>query len=410
MVVATPRRLAPARWSRFASRHVHCPPTDAPDQFLDWLVSFGRREPGHVLYPTSDEAAWLFATNRAELARHFAMYQPSADVLVQLLDKRQLLGVCAQVGVATPQTFAPRDDTQRGVERELTVAVDDASFPMRFPLLVKPTTQVLLNVHLKGSVVPDRASLVARYRAFQGAARHHAMLLAQLPTAGNPILQAYYPEAAEGIYSIAGFVDGNGEITALAARKVLQLPRRLGTGLCFEAVPPSPALIEGLSALCRRVRYFGVFEAEFIEASGRSMMIDFNPRFYGQMAFEIDRGLPLPMIAYEAALGRFDELARARAALETMRSSPSAVSTDRGAAYTHRAMFELVIRGQRLFRRMTRSDAQRWIAWRRAHRSRLTDAVLDDSDWIPALVDFARTVGEYLRHPRAFVRSVLLDR
>ena len=32
-------------------------------------------------------------------------------------------------------------------------------------------------------------------------------------------------------------------------------------------------------------------------------MVDFNPRYYGQMAFEIARGLNLPKLAYLDATG-----------------------------------------------------------------------------------------------------------
>src|SRR3954467_2948811 len=71
VTLAETSRLVPAVWSRFAARRVSSPdPEDAP-KFIDWLLDFGAREPGHVLYPTSDDIAWLYAVHREQLAKHF---------------------------------------------------------------------------------------------------------------------------------------------------------------------------------------------------------------------------------------------------------------------------------------------------------------------------------------------------
>ena len=45
---------------------------------------------------------------------------------------------------------------------------------------------------------------------------------------------------------------------------------------------------------------------EFIIAGRKRMLIDFNGRFYGQMALDIVRGMDLPALAYAAAIGATD--------------------------------------------------------------------------------------------------------
>src|SRR5882672_9837994 len=65
--------LVPAVWSRFAARRVRSPSPEDPPSFLQWLMDFGAREPGHVLHPTSDDVAWLYARHRDELAKHFIL-------------------------------------------------------------------------------------------------------------------------------------------------------------------------------------------------------------------------------------------------------------------------------------------------------------------------------------------------
>ena len=51
-------------------------------------------------------------------------------------------------------------------------------------------------------------------------------------------------------------------------------------------------LAAAVARLCRGLGYFGAFEVEFLREGERRMVIDFNPRFYGQMAFDVKRGLP----------------------------------------------------------------------------------------------------------------------
>lgn len=391
VTIADSRKLGPSKWSRYVTRRVPCPGIDDGDRFIEWLLAFGRREPRHVLYPTSDDVAWLYALHHDALAEHFDMFQPGAEPMYRLLNKRALFDACHAVGVQAPVSYFP------DAERDLDAIAAAAAFP----LLLKPATQVMLRPPGKGVTVHDAGSLRDAYRAFRSKHTVPPDLATRFPGADRPMLQAFHPEAARGIHSVSGFIDRSGtRIVAVAARKILQRPRKLGIGLCFEEAPARPELVAGLAALCREVGYHGVFEAEFIEADGRHLLIDFNPRFYSQMAFECGRGLHLPRMAYEAALGRDDVFAAA-----STREWPV-----RGHVYTHRLLLELITRGQRLTGRMTRGETAGWRRWRRTHRGRLHDAVQDRGDIMPAVVDFAAIVVGYSRHPRSFVRAMLLDR
>jgi hypothetical protein len=46
--------------------------------------------------------------------------------------------------------------------------------------------------------------------------------------------------------------------------------------------------------LCERIGYYGAFELEFVVTQGRMLLIDFNGRFYNQLAF----GMDLPKLVY----------------------------------------------------------------------------------------------------------------
>jgi len=369
VTIAESRLLAPARWSRYVKQRLRCPPADQPEAFIEWLLAFGRKQPGHVLYASSDDMAWLFARHQDRLRESFALDVPSPEAMERLLDKEKLYDHCRRVGIAVHETWLPASP-----------AALDALVPsLSFPLLIKPRTQVFLRGHAKGDRIDRAEDLAAHYAAFE-AQNAYAPSFPFASEEGHPLLQAYLTEAAEGIYSLAGFIAEGGEHAVFrASNKVLQRPRRLGIGLCFEAAAVDPALSASVVRLCQEVGYHGVFEVEFIKtASGRHLLIDFNPRFYSQMAFEIARAQQA--MAHESPI------------------------------YCHRALLALLVTSQVVSGRMSRSEARAWRSWYRDRGSEARiDAVADRGDRLPALVDLALHGWITARHPRAFMRSVVLD-
>jgi predicted ATP-grasp superfamily ATP-dependent carboligase len=393
VTIAESHMLAPARWSRYVTRRMQCPDVGDTERFVAWLLDIGRREPGYVLYPTSDDLAWLFARHRDELAPYFKLFQPGVGTIYALLNKQRLAKACSEAGLDTPQTFFPANDDD----------LAQIAAKARYPVLIKPQTQILFTNHVKGVQVHNSHELIARYQQFIAANAFGQALLSADPQVVRPMVQAYHPQAAEHIYSISGFVDDQGRLVAVrAARKVLQRPRKLGIGLCFEEADVEPQLCKRLENLCRRVGYYGVFEAEFVRADGQALLIDFNPRFYSQMAFEVARGMPLPLLVYYAACGDEQALQTAIAAAQRWFVAQQHI-------YCHRFTLALLLRAQRLSGRLSTEEAQQWRRWYVAHREHATDAVADRSDPLPALVDIALHLQSYARHPRAFVRHMVLD-
>jgi hypothetical protein len=183
------------------------------------------------------------------------------------------------------------------------------------------------------------------------------------------------------------------------AHKVLQRPRRAGVGLCFEEADVASELGERTVRLCERIGYYGAFELEFIFCRGRPLLIDFNGRFYNQLAFDIARGLDLPSLVYAGATGEPDKVARLVSAVPTRDET-------RGLVFCNRFGLSVTVAAQRTFGTMSAGEAKRWQEWRKAHDGRVVDAVRDAGDPLPALIDVARHLSHSVRHPRAFVREM----
>ena len=391
--VASDRLLAASAWSRHAAQTVRCPPIAESERFLEWLTDFGRRHPGTVLYPTSDETAFLYALHADELRPYFRMYQPELDAILHVLDKRRLYATATSVGLDVPETWFPDDEEAvAGLAREL---------PM--PLLVKPRTQVLSNSHTKGVIVRAKSDLAPRYREFIEKTRYARVLSDRMPDAANPMIQRYLPDASTRIHVMASFMDRTAaHFSARSGTKILQRPRRLGIGLCFEDAPVDPRVADGVRRLARAAGHFGVFQLEFVREGDRYLLIDYNPRFYNQLAFDVARGLPIPQLVYAAALGDDAEVERLVANAERPRDRAPLVFCNTFGMTT-------MLGAQRCAGVVSAAEVRDWSRWRRAHNGTAIEAAFAPGDALPGFVDAAFQLYEYARHPRAFVRKVVLD-
>jgi predicted ATP-grasp superfamily ATP-dependent carboligase len=386
--------LAPASYSRLVSRRLRCPPVAEAERLLAWLLDLGARHPGAVLYPTSDDYAWFQTLHESALARHYKLYAPPCSVIEALLDKRGLHELCARVGIATPRSYYPDDDRD--------VARFAAEVPL--PLLVKPRTQVSSLYGSKGRVVFRRDDVSRAYDEFMRENSYAQAVMDRMPHATRPFLQEYHPEGASSSYLVSGFVDRTGELfVARAADKIMQRPRTLGITLCAEAAPLDAALAEKIRALCALAGYFGVFQIEFLRVRGEFLLIDMNPRYYHYMAFDVARGMPLPLFAQLAACG--DEASLAR---EVNRAR--ACAGNGAGAFTYGLQFGELLVLQQLAGKMTREEAKGWWRWYGAHRHALVDAVREDGDGVPWFIDAALHLVHHVRHPRSFLLSIALDR
>jgi predicted ATP-grasp superfamily ATP-dependent carboligase len=375
---------APARWSRYVSRVVRCPSTREHGAFAGWLRAFGARHPPHVLYPTSDDAAWVLAAHREELQGRFLLYSPAPDALATLLDKHRLATAAAAAGLDAAECWLARD------EDDVARIADEVPFP----LFVKPRAQLAASGGFKGTRVDRREDLLPVWQQ----ARQSVRVPADLPPGlAAPLILRCYP-ASETILTVDGFLARGGGAAMRACHKVLQHPRRLGPGIVFEDAPLPATLACGLERLLRQASYFGVFDAEFVRDGARWRLIDMNPRFYNHMAFEIDRGLPLPWLAYLGALEEEDALAAALA--EARRAAP------RSAAFVHHLPATLMLAAQGLAGHMSAAERRGWRAWMRARRHAVTDPARSAGDFWPWAADAVFHAARLLRHPRAFLRGL----
>jgi len=232
------------------------------------------------------------------------------------------------------------------------------------------------------------------------------------PSIAWPMIQRFHSTAIDGMISIAGFVPHDSDdVIAFSSKKVFQRPRRLGVGIAFEGTLPDPDLVSRLAKLCKTVGYFGIFEAEFVtdEQTGSALLVDFNPRYYGQMAFEIGRGLRLPILAFEAAqrLQHVEPLNIPQHEFINAKSASQDL-TLQTSKYALGWTSKLMILTQFLGGRLNVQEATFWRRWLKNNNLKPLDAIYSKNDCVPWLIELLSHWSRMIAHPRDSFKKLFL--
>lgn len=385
VVIATDRLLAPAFWSRHVARRTRSPSVaQGPASIAAWLCRYGQKNAGTVLYPTSDDMAWVIARHADQLRQHFRLYAPPLSALRALLDKSELYDVCLKSGVPAPKTWMPTS------ESELASLCDGER-----SLLLKPRAQMFFSGG-KGERITDLAHAVRTWRIYRSA-RYAPGVLDELPSLDLPLVQEYEPSATQGTYSVSGIIEPSGRISISRASTKLLQTTRVGIGMCFVASEVNPSALRSIAEIARRVGYFGVFEVEFVMRDGEYLLIDFNPRYYGQMGFDIARGAHLPWIIHQAALGQTSELDVGGA---------STASSDAPTLYCDRVALAWWLGTALASGAMSPREAVDWYHAMDERSHQGIDACWRRDDPLPTLIKLAAVASGPLRNPMSFLRSL----
>jgi D-aspartate ligase len=391
VIAADPSAWPLTRYSRHTAQHVKCPSFDDTSEWIDWLISLGQQGPRCAVYATSDAVSFALARHKNEIAKYFYLYQPDIETILNVLDKKRLLQCARDAGLGAPDTWLPKSAEEAGqIATELGI-----------PLLLKPRSQLAHRQMTKPRIVSANPTMVRDlFTKFEEDAAWDSEFLRIVPDAKSPMIQRFYPASVGAVYSLSGFRDQNGRTVFRAARKTLQIPFQTGTGICFEPVALERELAERTELLCERIGYYGVFELEFIREDQDFMLIDFNGRFYGQLAYDVGRGMDLPRLAYEAATGGTSDFARVFA-------DSSESDESNSVAYCYRLELKLTGRLCRLFGKMGKEEWRQWQQWHNGKFRSVVDAVADPADPIPGVVDVLQYVTRAMRHPRSFIYGLM---
>jgi D-aspartate ligase len=262
-----------------------------------------------ALFPSADDSAELVARHHDALAPLLALTTPPWDVLRWAHDKRLTHELALVAEVDYPLTLYPRS------RRDL----EDAE--LRFPLILKPAVKEELNrfTAAKAWRADDRETLLRRYDEAVELVDPETLVVQELVHGGGDTQHSY-----------AALADSGTVLHSLTARRTRQYPADFGRASTFVETIDDPGIGEPSRRLIEASGFSGLVELEYKvdEASGRTLLLDVNPRVWGWHSLCARAGVDFPWLLWLALRGEDAPEAEALPGISWLRFStdfPTAV-------------------------------------------------------------------------------------
>jgi D-aspartate ligase len=267
-----------SRWHRPVPGAWPAPTPRSLQKFLECL-SLERA----VLLPCSDD--WLSATAALppELARRFPSSVAPSGVVETMVDKWRFAQLLQRHGI-------PRPRTSLLTSRDFMDSLSAEDFE---GAILKPLSSVTFATAygVKGFLVGNRAEA------------RRAMAGVEFPI----LLQEFIPGPPAAGHFVEGFIDRNGRVCAMFARRRLRMyPPRLGNSTFMVSVPLEEVsgAVAPLQYLLQAIDYRGVFSAEFKydERDRFFKLLEINARPWWYVDAPARAGIDVCRMAYHDAL------------------------------------------------------------------------------------------------------------
>jgi D-aspartate ligase len=272
-----------------ASRWFRPGPTPFPAQhenLSEWLVGSGLDRA--VLFPCSDHWLKRVGSLDVEVRRRFPASVPNPATIDCLTDKGVFLTRLQELGIAHPWTHVLEspDDLEH-----LPDDILSRSF-----LKPRDSQRFFAEFGVKAFRVENRQDAFRRLTVLG-------------PHAQGLLVQEYVPGPATNHFFIDGFIDRNGEVRALFARRRLRMfPLDFGNSTYMKSIALDdirPAR-DAITRLLRSISHRGIFSAEFKrdERDGAFRLLEVNARAWWYVDFASRCGVDVCSMAYADALER----------------------------------------------------------------------------------------------------------
>jgi predicted ATP-grasp superfamily ATP-dependent carboligase len=281
-VVARPTNVA--AYSRFTDALIEwSDPAERPDQLVERLIAFARRErrPPILFYEGDAELLAISrARERLEPLARFLM--PDRVRVEELVDKARFRALAERLDLRVPRTV-PLDGSDGDPTR------------LRFPLIVKPVVRTAAWAPLGDGAKAIEVATAGELEA----------LVQRLPAGGADLLAQELidgPETRIETYHV--YVDREGEIVAdFAGRKIRTRPARYGHSTAVLITEAADVLALGRK-LTPSLEIRGVAKLDFKrDDAGRLWLLEVNPRFNLWHHPAARAGLNLPDLVYRDLAG-----------------------------------------------------------------------------------------------------------
>ncbi|MCK1797968.1 ATP-grasp domain-containing protein [Streptomyces sp. XM4193] len=233
-----------------------------------------------VLLPLDDRGALAVARLSEHLAGHYLLPRPDPGLLERVADKGELATLCAEHGIAHPETRSPRSAPEAArAARELGLpVVAKWSRPWLLPPGSGLRSTTVLHEPRQAYALHEAGAARTPYGPGEAAARNSGARGAA--GGGRLLLQRRLPAGPGCDWFFHGYIDATGRLLAGGTgRKERCWPLSAGLTATGRWVP-NPRLERIATGFAAAIGYRGILDLDFRhEAAGDTYhLLDFNPR------------------------------------------------------------------------------------------------------------------------------------
>ncbi len=275
-----------ARHSRFATGAERVASLEQGDEIVEHLLGVAERHElaGWVLFPTRDEIVNAIAQHREELARVFRVPTPAWETVQWAADKRKTYELAVELGLPTPLTAWPRDETEL------------AALDVTFPVAIKPAVkEVFIRVtRAKAWRADTRAELVDLFRRARS-----------IVPDGQAMVQELIPGGGDRQFAFCTFFKDGETVASMQARRRRQHPWEFGRASTFVETVEPDELADYSARFLARLDYYGLAELEYKldPRDGSYKLLDVNTRTWGYHTLGSAAGVDFTACVFRDQMG-----------------------------------------------------------------------------------------------------------
>ena len=272
--------------SRYVGRRVRVPDLRSADGTVDALMraadSMGLD--GWVVYPTRDEMVAAIAASRDRLATRYRVPTPGWESVEAVWDKRETYRLAAELGIATPRTWIPQDESEL------------SEIPLDAPVVIKPAVKekFFYATGAKAWRADDAATLRESYRRAAAIVPH-----------GEVMIQELVPGRGDTQYAYCALFKDGAPVAEMTVRRWRQHPSDFGRSSTFVETVDLPLLAEPSARFLKAIDFYGLVELEYKHdlRDGEWKLLDVNARTWGYHTLGPAAGVDFPYLLYCDQIG-----------------------------------------------------------------------------------------------------------
>jgi predicted ATP-grasp superfamily ATP-dependent carboligase len=269
--------LSMSFYSRYSSGHFIYPsPFSRQEEFVSHLIKKIKILKIDVLIPVFEEL-FLVSRHSEEFSHHVQMALPRYDQIMIAHNKDKWASIAKSLNISIPKTYSFHEFIDR----------PELVNYLNFPIIVKPKQGG------GGWGIAQLDTIDELIKLIHGGV--HCEL---------PLERFIVQEKIDGEVVCVAMVFSHGQLRGSVAYKVIrEFPFFGGQATCRISVA-SEIAENSLRVLLEKIGWHGVCQADFIveRGTGRSYLIDVNPRFWGSLVQGIASGVNFPDLILKIAL------------------------------------------------------------------------------------------------------------